>query len=223
MLWLIFIGPKTLLSVLFTAIGSLIKLVSYNFGRLWQHFDLLPTYSVHQVAPESSYKPGFMSKIKRSCSLPPSFNNFITRVRTTCSCLVPHCLKSTTSTSTIKISWVTVIQVILVPLGLIAADVGSDGDVLQQMWPGTNLAGKEDGQLLGTLFVSSAFVLFCSICNLLGSNPVKSLLRSARTSTLMKSRRAESENIALPIGDYQISKLYHAIFHVPSINQNLIA
>lgn len=127
---------------------------------------------------------------------------FLTTVKTTCGCFVTSCLKSATSTSTIKISPFTVIQVIVVPLAIIGVDIGTDGNFLRNMWPETNYSkGKKEESALDMLFVTSASILVISLMNLIGSNPLKSLIRSARTSTLMRSRKAESEDVALPIGN----------------------
>ena len=192
-------GSKTLQSLL-AATGPLLFLKpnTCNSGFLWQPFDWFPTYSVHQVDAGSSYKPGFLSRRKRSCNL----KTFLTTVKTTCGCYVTSRLKSATSTSTIKISPFTVIQVIVVPLAIIGVDIGTDGNFLRNMWPETNLStGKEEVIALDMLFLTSASILVISLMNLIGSNPLKSLIRSARTSTLMRSRKAESEDVALPIGN----------------------
>ena len=127
-------------------------------------------------------------------------------------------------------------QVIGVPLGLVALDIGSDGNLLLFMnsnTRGTNTtvltnnstennftiqhnnssieAGNEQGVLgaLFGLFYASACVLSYSLLNLILENPAKTLIRSVRTSALMGSREMNAKDVPVPIG-----KIYFRINHI---------
>ena len=118
-------------------------------------------------------------------------------------------------------------QVIGVPLGLVALDIGSDGNLLYFMdsyLKATNTtaltnnstennftmqhnnssieAGNEQGVggALDGLFAQSICILFFSLLNLILENPAKTLIRSVRTSALMGSREMNAKDVPVPIG-----------------------
>ena len=127
-------------------------------------------------------------------------------------------------------------QVIGVPLGLVALDIGSDGNLLISMpsfLRGSNTtvltnnstennftmqhnnssieAGNEQGgrhALIG-LFGASCMILLYSLLNLILENPAKTLIRSVRTSALMGSREMNAKDVPVPIG-----KTYFRINHI---------
>ena len=134
-------------------------------------------------------------------------------------------------------------QVIGVPLGLVALDIGSDGNLLISMpyyLRGSNTtvltnnstennftmqhnnssieagnAQREPGALDG-LVVASFFILLFSLMNLILENPAKTLIRSLRTSALMGSREMNAKDVPVPIG-----KIYFRINHIFKILHEL--
>merc|ERR1719458_1898664 len=66
----------------------------------------------------------------------------------------------------------------------------SDIDTLNQQGETSKLRG---------LFGASCFILGFSLLNLLVANPIKTLIRNARTSVLMGSREMESKDVPVPI------------------------
>ena len=93
-------------------------------------------------------------------------------------------------------------QVIGVPLGLVALDIGSDGNLLLFMYSylkATNTTvltnnmrhnnssigtGNEQGgaRALRGLFLASGLILLYSLLNLILENPAKTLIRSVRSA-----------------------------------------
>ena len=105
------------------------------------------------------------------------------------------CLKSSPAARRgIELSRLTIIKAIAVPLVLVAVDVATDGNMLYFM--------STEGGFFDSLFVASCFILGFSLLNLLLENPIKTLIRNARTSVLMQSREMESKDVPVPIGDY---------------------
>ena len=127
-------------------------------------------------------------------------------------------------------------QVIGVPLGLVALDIGSDGNFLYFMSSylrATNTtvltnnstennftmqhnnssieAGNAQGGVgaLNGLFAASCLILFFSLLNLILENPAKTLIRSLRTSALMGSREMNAKDVPVPIG-----KIYFRINYI---------
>ena len=127
-------------------------------------------------------------------------------------------------------------QVIGVPLGLVALDIGSDGNLLISMpsfLRGSNTtvltnnstennftmqqnnssieAGNEQEEVgaLNGLFAASCLILFFSLLNLILENPAKTLIRSVRTSVLMGSREMNAKDVPVPIG-----KIYFRINYI---------
>ena len=133
-------------------------------------------------------------------------------------------------------------QVIGVPLGLVALDIGSDWNLLvfmESFLDATNTtvltnnstennftmqhsnssieAGNEQrARALYGLFAGSCCVLFFSLMNLILENPAKTLIRSVRTSALMGSREMNAKDVPVPIG-----KIYFRINHISKILHDL--
>ena len=119
----------------------------------------------------------------------------------------------------IQISKFLLATTIVLPLLLVGADMVSDGGVLAQMWPYTNLerigagitnsTAEEqenssedfDTVILIFLFGVSIFILFVSTWSLLFSNPLANLLRNARTTVMMNSRELERKDVPVPLGN----------------------
>ena len=118
-------------------------------------------------------------------------------------------------------------QVIGVPLGLVALDIGSDGNLLYFMSSylrATNTTvltnnstennftmqhnnsaietGNEEGErgALDALWAASCIILLFSLLNLIVENPAKTLIRSVRASALMGSREMNARDVPVPIG-----------------------
>ena len=135
-------------------------------------------------------------------------------------------------------------QVIGVPLGLVALDISSDGNLLLLMLDsysrGTNTTvltnnstennftmqhnkssieawNAQGGAIaLGGLFAASCMILLISLLNLIVENPAKTLIRSVRTSALMGSREMNAKDVPVPIG-----KFYFRINHIFKILHEL--
>ena len=119
----------------------------------------------------------------------------------------------------IELSRLTIIKAIAVPLVLVAVDVASDGNMLYSM------SSYSTDDTLGSLFAASCFILGFSLLNLLVANPIKTLIRNARTSVLMKSREMESKDVPVPIGNYtyyESTKPTKLDLRPPSIQTNLL-
>ena len=164
-----------------------------------------------------------------------------------CSCLVPACLSTKAPSRGLKISQlkmyqvcrkelvhVLIYQVIGLPLGLVALDMGSDGNLLffmnsyldtiraqnTRVLPnnGTNdnftaqhnnssssiETGSEQREVawrLEGLFIGSCLIIGFSLLNLILENPAKTLIRSVRTSALMRSKEMNAKDLPVPIGN----------------------
>ena len=120
-------------------------------------------------------------------------------------------------------------QVIGVPLGLVALDIGSDGNLLLLMdsyidalntralinnSTENNFTMQHNNSSIGTgnkqgearalrgLFLASGLILLYSLLNLILENPAKTLIRSVRTSALMGSREMNAKDVPVPIGKF---------------------
>ena len=126
-----------------------------------------------------------------------------------------------------KISQLTILKTVVVPLVLVAADVATDGNFLGVMrsyidslranstsnstddnvteilnsTTSSETGNREAALALFGLWVASAFILLFSMLNLIFGNPVKTLIRNVRTSVLMASREMEAKDVPLPIGE----------------------
>ena len=58
-----------------------------------------------------------------------------------------------------------------------------------------------EGVILFILFLVSILILFYSTLNLLWSNPLATLVRSARTTVMMNSRELERKDVPVPLGN----------------------
>ena len=58
-----------------------------------------------------------------------------------------------------------------------------------------------EGLILFILFLVSILILFYSTLNLLWSNPLATLMRSARTTVMMNSRELERKDVPVPLGN----------------------
>ena len=156
------------------------------------------------------------------------------------------CLKSSPAARRgIELSRLTIIKAITVPLILVAVDVASDGNMLYFMSSifeslratdmtidtlnntDDNVTGNQQDETLKLigLFNASCFILGFSLLNLLVENPIKTLIRNARTSVLMKSREMESKDVPVPIGNYtyyESTKPTKLDLRPPSIQTNLL-
>ena len=131
----------------------------------------------------TNYEPGYLSKIKRNLLC----------------WLIPNLLKSKSPPKGLQTNFYTLAKAILLPLILVGFDVGSDAEVLGQMFTiGIELY---ENNALGVYFYISSFILFFSMFNLIFSNPWASLLINARTSVFMETRESEKKDVAVPIGD----------------------
>ena len=120
-------------------------------------------------------------------------------------------------------------QVIGVPLGLVALDIGSDGNLL--LFMSSNLratnttvltnnstennftmqhnnssieTGSEQREVawrLEGLFIGSCLIIGFSLLSLILENPAKTLIRSVRTSALMRSKEMNAKDLPVPIGN----------------------
>ena len=126
-----------------------------------------------------------------------------------------------------KISQLTILKTVAVPLVMVGADVATDGNLLVDMksYIDTLLANstsnstvdnvteilnstassetgnREAARALGFLCGGSVYILAASMINLIYGNPAKSLIRNVRTSVLMASREMEAKDVPLPIGE----------------------
>ena len=120
-------------------------------------------------------------------------------------------------------------QVIGVPLGLVALDISSDGNLL--LFMSSNLratnttvltnnstennftmqhnnssieTGSEQREVawrLEGLFIGSCLIIGFSLLSLILENPAKTLIRSVRTSALMRSKEMNAKDLPVPIGN----------------------
>ena len=115
------------------------------------------------------------------------------------------------------------------PVALVGSDMISDGSVLAQMWPYTDMGkalageyGNQEGKgtkllagepsaldaTLDYLFIVSIIILFLSTWNLFRSNWLSTLLRNARTSLMMESRELERKDAPVPLGNRRLFGYY---------------
>ena len=117
---------------------------------------------------------------------------------------LPSCLKSVSPSRGIQISQFTVFRVMLAPLALVAVDIGSDGNVLVNMYSFSIPSNITNITNVTTVRLSSAsaVILLLSLLSFLFKNPTKTLIRNVRASALMGSREMESRDTPVPIGDF---------------------
>ena len=123
---------------------------------------------------------------------------------------------------------VLIYQVIGLPLGLVALDMGSDGNLLffmnsfldtiraqnTKILPNNSTKNNftvqhynsliEAGRLevVGeALFIGSCLIIGFSLLSLILENPAKTLIRSVRTSALMRSKEMNAKDLPVPIGN----------------------
>ena len=137
---------------------------------------------------------------------------------------VPGLLQSTPNVH------VLIYQVIGLPLGLVALDMGSDGNLLffmnsyldtirtqnTRVLPNNNFTvqhknssssietGSEQREVawrLEGLFIGSCLIIGFSLLSLILENPAKTLIRSVRTSALMRSKEMNAKDLPVPIGN----------------------
>ena len=161
-----------------------------------------------------------------------------------CSCLVPACLRTKAPSRGLKISQlkmyqvcrkelpinvhVLIYQVIGLPLGLVALDMGSDGNLLFFMNSYLDTIRAQDTRVLPNnstnnnftvqhynslieagrlevvgeaLFIGSCLIIGFSLLSLILENPAKTLIRSVRTSALMRSKEMNAKDLPVPIGN----------------------
>ena len=114
------------------------------------------------------------------------------------------------------------------PLGLVALDMGSDGNLLffmnsyldtiraqnTRVLPNNNftvqhnnssiVTGREQREVawrLEGLFIGSCLIIGFSLLSLILENPAKTLIRSVRTSALMRSKEMNAKDLPVPIGN----------------------
>ena len=129
----------------------------------------------------------------------------------------------------VEISKLTSLRTIGLPLVLVMVDIGSDGNMCyfmsdyignlrgtttltsnnltNQNNPSTEALHVQGKDELTGLFITSVCILVFSLLNIFFQKPAKSLIRSAQTSALMKSRELESKDFPLPIGDLREREL----------------
>ena len=123
---------------------------------------------------------------------------------------------------------VLIYQVIGLPLGLVALDMGSDGNLLffmnsyldtiraqnTRVLPNNNFTVQHNNSSIETgseqrevawrlegLFIGSCLIIGFSLLSLILENPAKTLIRSVRTSALMRSKEMNAKDLPVPIGN----------------------
>ena len=127
---------------------------------------------------------------------------------------------------------VLIYQVIGLPLGLVALDMGSDGNLLFFMNSYLDTIRAQDTRVLPNnstnnnftvqhnnssietgseqrevawrlegLFIGSCLIIGFSLLSLILENPAKTLIRSVRTSALMRSKEMNAKDLPVPIGN----------------------
>ena len=125
---------------------------------------------------------------------------------------------------------VLIYQVIGLPLGLVALDMGSDGNLLffmnsyldtiraqnTRVLPNNNFTVQHNNSSssietgskhtevawrLEGLFIGSCLIIGFSLLSLILENPAKTLIRSVRTSALMRSKEMNAKDLPVPIGN----------------------
>ena len=145
-----------------------------------------------------------------------------------------RCTRFAAKNSQLWLIHVLIYQVIGLPLGLVALDMGSDGNLLffmnsyldtiraqnTRVLPnnGTNdnftaqhnnssssiETGSEQREVawrLEGLFIGSCLIIGFSLLSLILENPAKTLIRSVRTSALMRSKEMNAKDLPVPIGN----------------------
>ena len=110
------------------------------------------------------------------------------------------------------------------PLGLVALDMGSDGNLLffmnsyldtiraqnTRVLPNNNFRVQHNNSSIETgrlevvgeaLFIGSCLIIGFSLLSLILENPAKTLIRSVRTSALMRSKEMNAKDLPVPIGN----------------------
>ena len=114
------------------------------------------------------------------------------------------------------------------PLGLVALDMGSDGNLLFFMNSYLDTIRAQNTRILTNnstnnnftaqhnnssssietvawrlegLFIGSCLIIGFSLLSLILENPAKTLIRSVRTSALMRSKEMNAKDLPVPIGN----------------------
>ena len=138
------------------------------------------------------------------------------------------CTRFAAKNSQLWLVHVLIYQVIGLPLGLVALDMGSDGNLLffmnsyldtiraqnTRVLPNDNITmqhnnssietGREQREVawrLEGLFIGSCLIIGFSLLSLILENPAKTLIRSVRTSALMRSKEMNAKDLPVPIGN----------------------
>ena len=139
-----------------------------------------------------------------------------------------RCTRSGAKNSQLWLVHVLIYQVIGLPLGLVALDMGSDGNLLFFMNSYLDTIRAQNTRILTNnstnnnftvqhnnspssietvawrlegLFIGSCLIIGFSLLSLILENPAKTLIRSVRTSALMRSKEMNAKDLPVPIGN----------------------
>ena len=139
-----------------------------------------------------------------------------------------RCTRFAAKNSQLWLVHVLIYQVIGLPLGLVALDMGSDGNLLFFMNSYLDTIRAQNTKILPNnstnnnftvqhynslieagrlevvgeaLFIGSCLIIGFSLLSLILENPAKTLIRSVRTSALMRSKEMNAKDLPVPIGN----------------------